>query len=66
MADLTRAACQVPQETGRQLHPSACAKPCSAGCSRLDYSPALVAMNRYQLVDGLLELLNSKLAGVNW
>jgi hypothetical protein len=28
--------------------------------------PHKVGMNRYQFADGLLELLNSQLVGVNW
>ena len=30
------------------------------------YSPSLVEMNQYGEADGLLELTNSQLAGVNW
>ena len=30
------------------------------------YAPALVEMNRYEQVGGLLELADSQLVGVNW
>jgi len=49
--------------TQRRLQPAQCE---GSGRARSFPPPGLVEKNRYPEADGLLELTNSQLAGVNW